>query len=151
MARKDALLRLHERLLAQRNDLRRKLGHDVQIGRTDGSGTSDLGDLASEDTEQEINSQLAAFESRELLRIDKAVEAIREGRYGQCEGCGKPIPIARLTVLPYTSCCIDCQRLQEESGFDARSAEADWESALEMEARQSDRDLTLSDLDMVND
>jgi DnaK suppressor protein len=151
MARKDALLRLHERLLAQRNDLRRKLGHDVQIGRTDGSGTSDLGDLASEDTEQEINSQLAAFESRELLRIDKAVEAIREGRYGQCEGCGRPIPIARLTVLPYTSCCIDCQRLQEESGFDARSAEADWESALEMEARQSDRDLTLSDLDMVND
>lgn len=149
MARKDALLRLHERLIAQRDDLREKLGHDVNIGRTDGSGTSDLGDLASEDTEQEINSQLAAFESRELIRIEKAIEAIREGRYGKCDGCGKSIPIARLRALPHTSTCVECQRIQEETGVEFGSAEADWESALEMEARQTDRDLTMRDLDVV--
>lgn len=151
MARKDALLSLHKRLIAQRDDLRKKLGHDVQIGRTDGSGTSDLGDLASEDTEQEINSQLAAFESRELARVEKAIEAIREGRYGKCEGCGKSIPITRLRALPYTSTCVECQRIQEETGVEFGSDEADWESAWMMEARQSERDLTMRDLDVVVD
>jgi|SRR5690606_368976 len=151
MARKDALLSLHKRLIAQRDDLRKKLGHDVQIGRTDGSGTSDLGDLASEDTEQEINSQLAAFESRELARIEKAIEAMREGRYGKCEGCGRSIPIARLRALPYTSTCVECQRIQEESGVEFGSTEADWESAWMMEARQSESDLTMRDLDVVAD
>lgn len=151
MARKDALLSLHERLIAQRDDLRKKLGHDVHIGRTDGAGTSDLGDLANEDTEQEINSQLAAFESRELVRIQRAIEAIREGRYGNCEGCGKSIPITRLRALPYTTTCVNCQRLQEATGVDFGSADADWESAFEMEVRQSDRDLTMRDFDVVND
>lgn len=151
MARKDALLSLHKRLVAQRDDLRKKLGHDVGIGRTDGSGTSDLGDLASEDTEQEINSQLAAFESRELVRIEKAIEAIREGRYGTCEGCSKSIPIARLRALPYTSTCVSCQRVQEETGVEFGKTDADWESAFVNEARQSESDLTMRDLDMVAD
>ena len=149
MARKDALLSLHRRLIAQRDDLRKKLGHDVQIGRTDGSGTSDLGDLASEDTQQEINSQLAAFESRELLRIEKAIDAIRDGRYGQCEGCGKSIPVARLRALPHTTTCVECQRRQEENGVEYGATEADWETAWMMEARQSESDLTMSDLDVV--
>jgi DnaK suppressor protein len=151
MARKDALLSLHKRLIAQRDDLRKKLGQDVQIGRTDGSGTSDLGDLATEDTEQEINSQLAAFESRELVRIEKAIEAMRDGRYGQCEGCGKSIPVARLRALPYTTTCVECQRIQEETGVEFGTAEADWESAWMMEARQSESDLTIRDFDVVVD
>lgn len=151
MARKDALLRLHDRLIAQRKDLREKLGHDAHIGRTDGSGTSDLGDLASEDTEQEINTQLAAFESRELIRIEKAIEAIRDGRYGKCEGCGKSIPITRLRALPYTSTCVDCQRIQEETGVNFSNKEDDWESAFMLEARQSDREMTMRDFDMVVD
>lgn len=151
MARKDALIRLHERLIAQRDDLREKLGHDVNIGRTAGSGTSDLGDLASEDTEQEINTQLAALESRELAKIERAIDAIREGRYGTCDGCGKPIPVARLRALPYTATCVDCQRVQEETGIEFGDRDEDWESAFELEARQSDRDLTMQDFDMVVD
>ena len=151
MARKDALLRLHERLIAQRDDLRKKLGHDVGIGRSDGSGTSDLGDVASEDTEQEINSQLAALESRELAKIERAIEAIREGRYGTCDGCSKSIPIARLRALPYTATCVDCQRIQEETGVEFGNHDEDWESAFEHEARQSDRDLTMQDFDMAMD
>lgn len=151
MARKDALLRLHQRLIEQRNELREKLGHDSSIGRGAGSGTSDLGDLASEDAEQEINTQLVALESRELARIDRAIEAIREGHYGKCDGCGKSIPVTRLRALPYTSTCVDCQRIQEETGVEFGTDEADWESAFRMEARQSESDLTMRDLDMAVD
>lgn len=145
MARKDALLRLHQRLIAQRDDLRAKLSRENSLAANSGAGTSDLGDVANDDTEREVNSQLASLESRELVKIERAIRAIREGRYGKCEICDRSIPIARLKALPYTSCCIECQRRQEEFGF-AADSEADWESAFEYQARQNDQELTLSDI-----
>ena len=148
MARKDALLRLHQRLIAQRDDLRSKLGFHADVSHSTGAGTSDVGDVASDGAEKEINSQLAALETRELRKIDRAIEAIREGRYGKCELCGRSIPITRLRALPYTPSCVDCQRKQEESGEDFGDGSADWESAIEYQSRQSDRDLTLSDINI---
>ena len=147
MVRKEALLRLHQRLVAQRDDLRAKLSRGVSMASDSGSGTSDLGDMANDDAEQAVNSQLVSLESRELGKIERAILAIREGRYGKCELCEHSIPIARLKALPYTSCCIDCQRRQEEFGY-ADDAEADWESAFEYQARQNDQELTLSDIDI---
>ncbi|MCA9026272.1 MAG: TraR/DksA C4-type zinc finger protein [Planctomycetaceae bacterium] len=146
MARKDALLRLHQRLLTQRDDLRRKLGLHVDASSSAGTGTSDVGDIAFDGAEKEINSQLAALETRELRKIERAIEAIREGRYGKCELCGRSIPITRLRALPYTPSCVECQRKQEESGEDFESGIADWESAIEYQSRETDRELTLSDL-----
>jgi DnaK suppressor protein len=148
MARKDALLRLHQRLLAQRDHLRSKLGYELSRSHSAGAGRSDVGDMATDGAEDEINSQLAAIEARELLKIDKAIEAIREGRYGKCELCGRSIPITRLRALPYTSSCVDCQRRQEASGRRFGAEEADWESAIEYQSRVSDRELTLSDIDI---
>ncbi len=148
MARKDALLRLHQRLLAQRDDLRSKLGFQNNLSRPSSAGRSDLGDVAFEGVEREIDSQLAALETRELQKIEKAIRAIREGRYGKCELCGRSIPITRLRALPYTSSCVNCQRAQEEAGSDFADGGADWESAIEFQARQADRELTLSDIDI---
>ena len=103
--------------------------------------------MANDDAEREVNSQLVSLESRELAKIERAIRAIREGRYGKCEICGHSIPIARLKALPYTSFCIDCQRRQEEFGF-VVDVEADWESACDYQARQNDQELTLSDIDL---
>ncbi len=145
MARKDALLRLHQRLVAQRDDLRRKLSIESSMGGDYGAGTSDLGDIANDDAEREVNTQLVSLETRELTKIERAIRAIREGRYGSCESCGKAIPIARLQALPYTSSCIECQRQQELTG-PVGTEEADWESAYEYQAKQNDQELTLSDI-----
>lgn len=144
MARKDALLRLHHRLLQQRDVLRKKLFGGADLN-DDGAGHGDLGDVANLDTELEIDSQLAAFESRELVRIEKALHAIREGRYGYCETCTKAIPIARLQVLPHTSHCVECQRKYGDSR-NADSTQANWESVWELQARERDRELTVQDV-----
>ena len=41
--------------------------------------------------------------------------------YGRCEACGKPIPQARLRMLPFAEMCVQCQReAEEEAGADAR-------------------------------
>ncbi|SFJ30316.1 TraR/DksA family transcriptional regulator [Planctomicrobium piriforme] len=143
MARKDALLRLHERLIEQRDDLRHKLSLPQTMQNDDVGG--DSADLASHDVEKELESQLVSLESRELVRIEKAIEAIRNGTYGQCEHCGERIPVARLQALPHTSCCIECQRKFERRS--SRTGEqVDWESAWEYQSRESDRDLTMRDI-----
>ena len=148
MARKDALLRLHQRLVAQRDALRRKLGEESNTSFSFDRG-GDLGDAAMDGETRELNSQLAALESRELIQIERAIRMMRDGRYGICEVCEHQIPIARLQALPFTPLCIDCQREQEELGHtDFDSSEANWESAYEMEDRLQDKEVSLSDFEI---
>ena len=45
-----------------------------------------------------------------LGKVERALENIENGRYGICESCGKPIPMARLDALPYVTLCVDCAR-----------------------------------------
>lgn len=147
MSRSDALLRLHERLAARRDALRDKLSlnsdgkrqkKDVEVG--------DLGDMAHEGATNELNSQLASIETRELYFIQRAIAMIREGRYGTCEGCEGAIPIARLKALPYTVMCVNCQREQEELG-NGDGDEVDWGKACDYENRFiSEREITIDDL-----
>jgi DnaK suppressor protein len=70
-------------------------------------------DAALNSIQDDIDSQLAEVESRELTRIEYALERMREGQYGVCEGCGQAIPTARLYALPYATYCITCQREAE--------------------------------------
>lgn len=127
MARKEALLRLHDRLVARRDALRRVLSGDLdslgELSANDAVG--DSVDAAVDTANDEINSQLAEIESRELGQIERALQRIGEGEYGKCEFCNEKIGTARLNALPYTTTCIDCQREQERygPGFFAGSAE----------------------------
>jgi DnaK suppressor protein len=149
MARKDALLRLHSRLLSQRDALRKKLAAEMKISLPPSwDGSRDVGDVANEGAEAELDSQLAALESRELAQIEQAIENIRDGRYGLCEMCDKPIPIERLRALPFTTHCIDCQRQAEVHRRINGDDDVDWESVYEHEGRLNDRELTLGDIDI---
>ena len=145
MSRKDALLRLHQRLTTRRDALRKKLNGNKPTVQKD---VGDLGDVASEGTASELNSQLASLETRELRSIERAVLMIRKGRYGICDGCESKIPIARLQALPFTALCVDCQRNDEEIGGD-RDDEIDWSGACEYEGRfGSDCEMTIDDLNI---
>lgn len=147
MARKDALLRLHQRLAAKRDGIRRKLAEEQGVAWLGSSG-GDVGDLAHEMEQNELNSQLASLESRELRQIERAMELIREGRYGRCDHCNRSIPIARLQALPFTLLCVECQREQEASGLTGDPFEIDWESAIEYEGRSSEREISISDIEL---
>jgi DnaK suppressor protein len=148
MARKDALLRLHKRLIAKRDSLRKKIVDELDSVRTTNSGSSDVGDAAADGASNELETQIAALESRELRQVERAIEMMREGRYGSCENCDGPIPIMRLNALPFTPLCVECQRKIEEFGVDTDAEDADWESAYEFEGRMSDREMTLGDIDI---
>lgn len=147
MTRDQALRRLHQRLLAHRADLEEMYRHDTEGTADPGFGSGDAGDLANEDTEREIRSQLASIESDELFLVRRALNALREGRYGQCERCSRPISIARLEALPHTTRCIECQQSAEHPRK-RRKPKEDWEKVSDLESRQQERDLTLDQMDV---
>src|ERR1700678_532716 len=112
MARRDALLHLHKALMARRAELLKRLGGELEDLRnykaTDATG--DSADAAFDSGSEEIASQLAELEARELSQVDRAVTRLKQGIYGVCEGCQCKIPVARLNALPYSTACIKCQR-----------------------------------------
>jgi DnaK suppressor protein len=117
MARKDAMANMRQILIQRRDALRKALAGDLSLLkelREQSSG--DVVDFALDSAQDEISSQLAEVESRELANIETALERMRDGSYGICEGCGTNIPLIRLQALPYAIYCIACQQELEKNG-----------------------------------
>ncbi|WP_329417621.1 TraR/DksA C4-type zinc finger protein [Streptomyces sp. NBC_00704] len=45
-----------------------------------------------------------------LEELDRAVERLERGEYGQCEVCGDTIPPERLEIRPAATTCVHCAR-----------------------------------------
>ena len=142
MARRDALLRLHKSLMARRAELRKRLGGELEDLRNfkAADATGDSADAAFDAGSEEIASQLAELESRELSQIERALAKIKQGTYGLCEGCQTKIPVARLNALPYSTTCINCQREREcNPGWERRRGGGGWEKIDEAESALEQR------------
>ncbi len=147
MARRDALLRLHKSLVGRRDELRKRLGGDLK-DLISSAVTGDAADLAFDTGSGEVNSQLAQLESRELLKIERSIQRLKQGTYGVCEGCAKKIPVSRLNALPFSTTCIECQREMEMYGeWGGRGGAGDWDKVSDA-SFDNQRDLKLSDLEM---
>ncbi len=44
-----------------------------------------------------------------LVDVDRALARVSEGKYGQCESCGKDIGAARMEFRPTSRFCVDCK------------------------------------------
>jgi DnaK suppressor protein len=146
MARKDSLNKMHDLLVKRRDALRKALTGDLSLLKQlrDQTG-SDIADAALDSAHEEICSQLAEVESRELTHIERALEKMRENTYGECEICSGKIPLARLQALPYATMCINCQRAEELGELDARR-EANWSRVVD--TGFNDADVSMSDLEL---
>jgi len=134
MARKDAIDGLKQVLVKRRDALRKALAGDLSLLKElREQSAGDVVDFALDSAQDEISSQLAEVESRELANIDVALERMRDGSYGKCVGCNVSIPLARLQALPYAGCCIECQRELEKQGIDANKV-TDWSNIFDGES-----------------
>ncbi len=73
--------------------------------------TLDEGDAFS----QEFSLELLARDEDTVMEVMDALDRIKEGVYGRCEGCENWIPKERLKALPHTRNCVECQRAMEAS------------------------------------
>src|SRR5438552_667034 len=150
MARSEALLRLHKALNFRRDELRRRLGGELKDLRNYKSGdTGDSADLAFDSGSEEVASQLAELEARELSQIERALTKLKQGTYGLCEGCQKKIPVARLNALPFSTTCIECQREMELYGDWGSGSGGNWDKVSDAPtALEDQREVKLSDIEM---
>jgi len=77
-------------------------------------GIQDLADKAASAYSKELNFSLSDGERNLLMLIEEAFNRIREGNFGTCTNCGNQIGEKRLSAVPWTPYCIDCQELQEK-------------------------------------
>ena len=144
--RKEAILNMHKVLITRRDALRKALAGDLSLLRElSAQNSGDVVDAALDSVQDEISSQLAEVESRELARIENALQRMREGQYGLCEECGCNIPMARLNALPYATMCIKCQREAEREGAPGRM-DVDWGRLLDTGSQ--DTDLSINDIEL---
>ncbi|MEN3046326.1 MAG: TraR/DksA family transcriptional regulator [Candidatus Hydrothermales bacterium] len=68
-----------------------------------------LSDTATDEELKEIAFMNATRLREELALIEDAISRIKEGTYGICLKCLKPISIERLKAIPYARYCIKCQ------------------------------------------
>lgn len=145
MARNDALKTLQKTLTARRNELRKRLNGELAglSGASNASG--DVADAAFDNIGEELNSQLAEMEAKELAQINNALLKIKQGNYGVCDACNGKIPVARLTALPYSTLCIKCQRESEnDSSFLSDHGVVGWEGVRDYDG---DREVRIADLE----
>ena len=75
---------------------------DIQFDDESGEG-------ATANIDRERDLALSAQARAAVDEIDYAIAKIGSGTYGRCEGCGQPIPKARLKALPQARLCVACK------------------------------------------
>jgi RNA polymerase-binding protein DksA len=82
--------------------------------RDGGEGAGDdQADAGSKTFEREHEMSLAANARDLLTQTERAMDRIKLGTYGTCEGCGRPIGKARLQAYPRATLCVSCKQQEE--------------------------------------
>ena len=88
---------------------------EANSGAADSASPTHLADVGSDRASSDVNLDRQASASSEIRDIDEAIERIRDGTFGLCEECDKPIARGRLEAIPYARLCLPC-KTSEESG-----------------------------------
>lgn len=110
-------LESYKELLLQ---LRKEMSGDISSLEADAFSTDgdrlsvdNPADIGSESFAQEFSLELLQRDEATLVEIDEALERMKLGTFGLCEGCEEPIPKVRLQAVPHARFCVDCQRKNE--------------------------------------
>jgi DnaK suppressor protein len=112
--RQDQLKSLHQLLLRQRESLLNKNRSFALETREGSTVAGDEADLAMSETNRNLSIRLIERERVLVSKIDRALEKISVGNYGNCEECGESLGYNRLKARPVASLCIDCKLAQEK-------------------------------------
>lgn len=82
----------------------------VEIGDAAGDDQADSG---SKTAERDAATSLLRTLLDRRSQAELAIQRLDDGTYGFCEGCGNPIPVARLEVFPSATTCVACKSNRE--------------------------------------
>ena len=107
LAEQEQLKSLRERHQEERERIRLS---EASAERSPDPTSADGGSMAFE-----LEKELTLDENTKHLlnQIEHALVLIKNKKYGNCENCGEPIPVARLEALPYATLRKECAELLE--------------------------------------
>ncbi len=109
---KDFLARLKGKILADvRKTITDHIDDDIRLSF---EVMKDNADKSVDELLKHVNAAVVGNKSEMLDKIDEAVAKIENGTYGICEECGREIPLARLKVVAFATCCVACQTKEEK-------------------------------------
>jgi RNA polymerase-binding transcription factor len=108
LAVRDVLLAERARVTAQLETLTRDFDRIVDASLMVGNDDEHDPEGTTIAFERAQVAALLSDAQRELSDIDRALERLRDGTYGVCAHCGKPIAPERLAARPSAAMCIDC-------------------------------------------
>jgi len=99
--------------------LRESVSRTEQDGRTADvtDSAQDIADRASSSYQKEFLFHQSNTDRQLLLLVDKALERLRQGHFGECISCGNEINGKRLQAVPWARYCISCQEKQERGAL----------------------------------
>jgi DnaK suppressor protein len=114
--RPERLAHFREILLAQLREHTKHINDDQAAAlELSDDGVKDSMDLSVMDVSKELAFRLGDRESQMVADIDQALLRIKEGSYGICARCNKPIDERRLEAVPTARYDADCQAHLEQT------------------------------------
>ena len=105
-------------LLESRAALIKKMAkNDDFLNSLVNEGTADNSDSIDLATEELAKRGILAINRQDastLNSIEHAIVRIKNGSFGHCALCGKPIPQERLRAVPYAVLCYSCKNAEEK-------------------------------------
>ena len=100
----SSMLELHQQ---ERENIRLS---EASAERSPDPTSADGGSMAFE-----LEKELTLDENTKHLlnQVEHALVLIKKKKYGNCENCGEPIPVARLEAIPYSTISKNCAELIE--------------------------------------
>ena len=115
--KKDRLKHFQQVLLDKKAELTTNVSEEEREGRDHVNvEAKDFGDMATQSSGQEMSFAISDAGRKTLRDIEEALVRVKEGSYGTCERCNKPIDEARLEVVPQAIMCVTCQEAAEREG-----------------------------------
>lgn len=112
----DILEKLKKNLLDKKKSLedneKNLVSEDASLDGSESVSPEDE-DRALVDQERDINDSTLSLIEETKKEVDVALQKMKEGTYGLCENCHKPIDKARLETYPETRLCLDCAPKEE--------------------------------------
>ena len=104
------LAAIRRELEARRQSTRERvasLAERPELGAAQGFGKR-IGDGTTEAISRLTDIGVGRSLETGLARTERALAKLDEGTYGICDGCGEPIPPARLRAMPDGVLCVAC-------------------------------------------
>jgi DnaK suppressor protein len=96
-------------LLQQRRQATEDLLNDRARALEGDDGVEDSGEMSELDLNRSTALALASRQSQMIKEIDEALDRVKDGTYGLCIRCRKPLDEERLKAMPAAKYDAECQ------------------------------------------